>query len=52
MRGTQRIHVLAEGRTLAQGTPDEVRRDQRVIGAYLGTEAPAPTAAAPKKGPS
>ncbi|MEA2241321.1 MAG: branched-chain amino acid transport system ATP-binding protein [Solirubrobacteraceae bacterium] len=38
MRGTQRIHVLAEGRTLAEGTPDQIRRDQRVINAYLGTE--------------
>jgi ABC-type branched-subunit amino acid transport system ATPase component len=39
MRGTDRIHVLNEGRTLAEGTPDAIRRDPRVIAAYLGTDA-------------
>jgi branched-chain amino acid transport system ATP-binding protein len=31
-----RIHVLDEGRTLAQGTPDEIRRNIDVANAYLG----------------
>ena len=36
MRLCERIHVLAEGRTLAAGTPQQVQRDQNVIDAYLG----------------
>jgi branched-chain amino acid transport system ATP-binding protein len=31
------VIVMAEGRVLAQGTVDEVRHDERVIEAYLGT---------------
>ena len=31
-----RIHVLDEGRTLAEGTPDEIRRNIDVANAYLG----------------
>jgi branched-chain amino acid transport system ATP-binding protein len=31
-----RIHVLDEGRTLAAGTPDEIRKNVDVANAYLG----------------
>jgi branched-chain amino acid transport system ATP-binding protein len=34
-----RIHVMDGGRTLASGTPEEMRRNQAVINAYLGSEA-------------
>lgn len=36
-RLSDRMQVLAEGRTIKVGAPDEVRRDAGVIAAYLGT---------------
>lgn len=36
MKLCQRIHVLDAGKTLATGSPNEIRSDPRVIEAYLG----------------
>ena len=33
---SDRVIVMAEGRVIADGTPDEVRSDKRVLDAYLG----------------
>jgi branched-chain amino acid transport system ATP-binding protein len=36
MNHSDRVVVMAEGRVIAEGEPHEVRRDKRVIDAYLG----------------
>lgn len=36
MNISDRVHVLASGRTLTEGTPEQVRSDPAVIEAYLG----------------
>ena len=38
MEVCDRIHVLDQGRTLAEGTPAEIRDNEEVRRAYLGNE--------------
>ena len=39
MEVCDRIHVLDQGRTLAEGSPAEIRRNLDVTSAYLGESA-------------
>jgi branched-chain amino acid transport system ATP-binding protein len=51
MRISRHVVVLNQGRLLAEGTPAEVRRNQEVVAAYLGThgaEIAAPPAPIPE----
>jgi branched-chain amino acid transport system ATP-binding protein len=36
MRASDRVIVMNDGKVIAQGSPDEVRADERVVDAYLG----------------
>lgn len=36
MRACDRVIVMNDGRVIAQGTPEEVRHDEKVVDAYLG----------------
>jgi branched-chain amino acid transport system ATP-binding protein len=37
MKLCERVHVLDNGVTLAEGSPSEIRSNERVLEAYLGT---------------
>lgn len=43
MRLCHRLHVLNQGRTIAEGTADEIRANPVVVEAYLGSQATAGT---------
>ena len=43
MTVSDEVHVMNEGKVIASGPPEAVRRDQRVIDAYLGAHAATPT---------
>jgi neutral amino acid transport system ATP-binding protein len=38
MRASDRVVVMNDGKVIAEGSPDEVRADERVVDAYLGAQ--------------
>jgi branched-chain amino acid transport system ATP-binding protein len=38
MQLAQKIFCLAHGQLLAEGTPDQIKNDKKVINAYLGAQ--------------
>jgi ABC-type branched-subunit amino acid transport system ATPase component len=47
MQHSDEVIVMAEGRVIAHGSPEEVRTDKRVVDAYLGGGGDEPAAAEP-----
>jgi ABC-type branched-subunit amino acid transport system ATPase component len=44
-----RIYAMAEGRVIAEGTPEAIRQDPQVIASYLGTDEVAITRSGPRR---